>query len=166
MYLKEIKLKELTIKNNIFLAPMAGVTDVSFRAMCKKYGAGLVCTEMVSSKALHYKDKKTYSLIETTKDEKPVAIQLFGNDPDIIKEAIIEVQNLADIIDINMGCPAPKITKNKEGSYLLKNPKLIGEIVKAAKDVAKYAGEVLDFDMTSRRSLFEKLNWDFDSTQK
>lgn len=125
-----MNIKNLSLKNNIFLAPMAGVTDLPFRLMCKKFGAGLVCTEMVSSKAMFYKDKKTLSLIETHPDEAPFAVQIFGNDPDIMANtAHIALSSGASVLDINMGCPAPKVANNGDGSALLKNPQLIGEIV-------------------------------------
>ncbi len=127
MYIGNVKLN-----NNIFLAPMAGITDLPFRLMCKKYGAGLVFTEMVSSKAMFYDDKKTMSLIETNEQEKPFAVQIFGSDPDIMaKTAYKALSTGASIIDINMGCPAPKVANNGDGSALLEQPQLIGKIVKS-----------------------------------
>ncbi len=111
---------------------MAGITDLPFRIMCKKYGAGLVYTEMISSKALFYDDKKTMSLIATHEQEKPFAVQIFGSDPDIMaKTAYKALSTGASIIDINMGCPAPKVANNGDGSALLEQPKLIGKIVKS-----------------------------------
>ena len=125
-----MKIKNFELKNNIFMAPMAGVTDLPFRIMCKRYGAGLVCTEMVSSKAMFYKDKKTLSLIETNPEEAPFAVQIFGNDPGIMADtAYMALSTGAAVLDINMGCPAPKVANNGDGSALLKNPQLIGEIV-------------------------------------
>ena len=111
---------------------MAGITDLPFRIMCKKYGAGLVFTEMVSSKAMFYDDKKTMSLIETDEQEHPFGVQIFGSDPDIMaKTAYKALSTGASIIDINMGCPAPKVANNGDGSALLNNPQLIGRIVKS-----------------------------------
>lgn len=118
-------------KNNVFLAPMAGVTDLAFRRICAEYGAGLVYSEMVSSKALFYGDKKTKRLLTSTPDEKPLAVQIFGSDPLIMaKTAYAALETGASILDINMGCPAPKIVNNGDGSALMKNPKLIGEITR------------------------------------
>ncbi len=121
----------LKLENNIIVAPMAGVTDFSFRSILKSMGAALVFTEMISAKALCYKDKKTFTLLKTAESERPLAVQLFGSEPDIIAEGarIIEGLGIADIIDINMGCPVPKVAGNGEGSALMKNPQLIGEII-------------------------------------
>lgn len=125
-----MRIKNLNLTNNIFLAPMAGVTDLPFRLMCKRFGAGLVCTEMVSSKAMFYDDKKTLTLLQTHPDEAPFAVQIFGSDPDIMaKTAYKALSTGASLLDINMGCPAPKVANNGDGSALLKNPQLIGEIV-------------------------------------
>lgn len=132
MYIKKIKIGNVDIKNNIFLAPMAGITDRAFRRICAEQNAGLVYTEMISSKGIYYNDKKTLELMETDIKDMPRAIQIFGNDPYIISKAVKKIESKADIIDINMGCPAPKVTSNGEGSSLLKDPKLIGEIVKSA----------------------------------
>ncbi len=119
------------LKNNIFLAPMAGVTDLPFRIMCKKYGAGFVYTEMISSKALFYNDKKTLELIGTDKREEPFGVQIFGNDPAIMASTAYKALSTgASVLDINMGCPAPKVANNGDGSALLKDPSLIGKIVK------------------------------------
>lgn len=125
-----MRIKNLNLTNNIFLAPMAGVTDLPFRLMCKRFGAGLVCTEMVSSKAMFYDDKKTLTFLQTHPDEAPFAVQIFGSDPDIMaKTAYKALSTGASLLDINMGCPAPKVANNGDGSALLKNPQLIGEIV-------------------------------------
>lgn len=135
-----MKIGNLNFENNVFLAPMAGVTDISFRGLCKELGCGLVCTEMVSAKALYYGSDNTKTLLRIADEEKPVAIQIFGNDPNIMAEIVErDLNNLEEacIIDINMGCPAPKITKNGEGSALLKNPELAGEIVSSIKKVSK-----------------------------
>lgn len=131
MYLRAIKIGNVNIENNVFLAPMAGITDLPFRILCKEQGAGLTCTEMVSSKGLYYGDKTTKELMTVSKIEKPCAVQIFGNDPIIMGEVAKKVSEQADIIDINMGCPAPKVVKNNEGSKLLLTPILIGQIVNA-----------------------------------
>lgn len=112
------------------LGPMAGVTDLPFRLLCKEQGADLIYTEMVSAKGILYKNKNTESLLEVLEEERPVSLQIFGSDPKIMAEAamMIEERNF-DILDINMGCPVPKVVNNQEGSALLNNPKLIGEIV-------------------------------------
>lgn len=134
-----MKIGNLTFENNIFLAPMAGVTDISFRGLCKEMGCGLVYTEMVSAKALYYGSENTQALLRIADEEKPVAAQIFGRDPDIMASICEEHLNNRDdicIIDINMGCPAPKIVKNGEGSALMKEPQLAYEIVKAIKKVS------------------------------
>ncbi len=123
--------------NNIFLAPMAGVTDMPFRRVCKKYGAGLVYSEMISAKGLYYNDKKTDELMRISDDERPCAVQIFGSDPEIMAQIIPKVMKYKpEIIDINMGCPTPKIVNNGDGSALLKNPALIGKIVRAVSDAS------------------------------
>ncbi len=127
-----MKIKNLELKNNVLLAPMAGVTDKAFRMITKPFGPGLMYTEMVSGKGLFYNSKKTADLLATEEEEKPVATQLFGHEPDVlasIAEKALEYG--AQLIDINMGCPAPKITGNGDGSALSKNPQLAGEIVAA-----------------------------------
>jgi nifR3 family TIM-barrel protein len=127
------------LAGNIFLGPMAGVTDLPFRLLCKEKGADLVYTEMVSAKGVQYKNKNTESLIFVAEEERPVALQLFGADPDIISDTAkkLEHRNF-DILDINMGCPVPKVVNNGEGSALMKNPQLIGEIVrKVSKGYSK-----------------------------
>jgi len=119
-------------KNKLFLAPMAGVTDLAFRTLCKEYGADLVVSEMISSRGLHYKDKKTSSLLKTNKTEEPLIVQLFGNEPNIMAESAKYLENTGvSYIDINMGCPAPKIVKNGDGCALMKDEVLAGRIVKA-----------------------------------
>lgn len=130
MYIKKLKIGNVELDNNILLAPMAGVTDLSFRKICKKYGnPGLVCTEMISSKGLYYNDKKTEQFLELNEEKRPIAIQIFGSDPEIMGETAKIVEKFGDIIDINMGCPAPKVVKNGDGSKLLLNLELVGEIV-------------------------------------
>lgn len=126
-----MKIGNFTTENNVFLAPMAGVTDLPFRKICRRYGAGLVYSEMVSAKGLYYNDKKTSELMRIDDDERPCAIQIFGSDADIMAEVIPKVMKAKpDIIDINMGCPTPKIVNNGDGSALLKTPEKIGEIVR------------------------------------
>lgn len=134
-----MKIGNLNFEKSVFLAPMAGVTDISFRGLCKEMGCGLVYTEMVSAKALYYGSENTQSLLRIADEEKPVAAQIFGNDPKIMAEVVESHFNRLDdicILDINMGCPAPKITKNGEGSALMLNPKLAGEIVSEIKKVS------------------------------
>lgn len=127
-----LKIGNVTIGGNVILAPMAGVTDLPFRVLCKEKGADLIYTEMVSAKGIYYDNKNTESLLEVLEEERPVALQLFGSDPKLMAEMAkkIEPRNF-DILDINMGCPVPKVVNNMEGSALLTNPKLLGEIVKS-----------------------------------
>ena len=129
----------VTLENNVILAPMAGVSDLPFRLLCKEMGAGLVCMEMVSAKAIMYNNKNTEELLQIHPMETPVSLQLFGSEPDIIADmaARIEERNFA-ILDINMGCPVPKVVNNGEGSALMKNPELAAEIVrKTVKAISK-----------------------------
>ncbi|MCI9464299.1 MAG: tRNA dihydrouridine synthase DusB [Lachnospiraceae bacterium] len=128
----KLTIGNLTLDNNIILAPMAGVTDLPFRLLCKEQGAGLVCMEMVSAKAILYKNKNTESLLTIHPEEGPVSLQLFGSDAGIISEMAKQIEERPfSILDLNMGCPVPKIVNNGEGSALMKNPKLAGEIVSA-----------------------------------
>lgn len=116
-------------KNKVMLAPMAGVTDLAFRTICKEYGADLVVSEMISSRGLHYKDKKTAALLKTNQTEAPLIVQLFGNDPGIMAESAKTLESMGvSYLDINMGCPAPKIVKNGDGCALMKNEILAGKI--------------------------------------
>ena len=134
-----MRIGELVFSNEIFLAPMAGVTDISFRGLCKEMGCGLVYTEMVSSKALYYGSDNTEKLLRIADEEKPVATQIFGREPKIMASVVEEHFNHKDdicIIDVNMGCPAPKIVKNGEGSALMKEPRLAAEIIKEIKKVS------------------------------
>ena len=134
-----LKIGNVLLENNLILAPMAGVTDLPFRLLCKEQGAGLICTEMVSAKAIYFKNKNTESLMEIDERERPVSLQLFGSEPDLMAEIArqIEPRNF-DILDINMGCPVPKVVNNGEGSALMKNPKLVHEIVsKVSKAIQK-----------------------------
>lgn len=126
-----MKIGNVELENNVFLAPMAGVTDIVFRIICRELGCGLVYSEMVSAKGILHNNKNTQSMLEVADEERPAVIQLFGSDPDILAQMAKKTEQYADIIDINMGCPAPKIVKNGEGSALMKNPELIGRIVKS-----------------------------------
>lgn len=132
-----MRIGELQIDIPIFLAPMAGVTDLPFRLLCKQQGCGLVYTEMISAKGLFYSNENTKAMLQIDPLEKPVAIQLFGSDPSLLAEMALKIEPFADVIDINMGCPAPKIVKNGEGSALMKNPGLIGEIVRTVSAAIK-----------------------------
>ena len=132
-----MKIGNIQLDNNIFLAPMAGITDLPFRLLCKEYGAGLVCTEMISSKALMYGDEKTKQLLVSKKEEKPLMVQIFGSDVQAIGYAVKYLSKIADIIDINMGCPAPKVVKNGDGSKLLLDLDLVKQITEAAVKVSK-----------------------------
>ena len=137
MYLKKLKIGNVELENNIILAPMAGITDLPFRKICKKYGnPGLVCNEMVSSKAICYEDEKTLNMINTEGEKRPISMQIFGNDPETMQKAGKFICNFADILDINMGCPAPKVVKNGDGSRLLLNLELVEKIVKAVVESA------------------------------
>lgn len=129
--IKPLKIGSVTLPNNLILAPMAGVTDLPFRLLCKEQGAGLLCMEMVSAKAILYKNRNTESLLEIDPRENPVSLQLFGSDPEIISTIAHQIEERPfDILDLNMGCPVPKIVNNGEGSALMKNPKLAGEIIR------------------------------------
>lgn len=130
MYLKKLKIGNLELENNIILAPMAGITDLPFRLVCKKYGeVGLVCNEMVSSRAICYKDEKTLKMLEKEENEYPISMQIFGSEPSFMGEAAQFVSKYADILDVNMGCPAPKVVKGGDGSKLLLNLNLVQEIL-------------------------------------
>ena len=128
--MSRLQIRDVTLDNNCILAPMAGVTDLPFRLLCKEQGVGLICMEMVSAKAIYYNNKNTEELMAIHPDETPVSLQLFGSDPDIIADMAkrIEEKPFA-ILDINMGCPVPKVVNNGEGSALMKDPKLVEEIL-------------------------------------
>ena len=133
-----MKIGNVKVDNNIFLAPMAGVTDMPFRILCKEQGCGFVYTEMVSAKGMHYNDMKSNKLTEINAVERPAGVQIFGSDPEIMAGIVEKINNSdADIIDINMGCPTPKITKNGEGSALMLKPDLIEEIIKSVVGASK-----------------------------
>lgn len=137
MYLKPLKIENVELENNILLAPMAGITDLPFRVICKNYGAGLVCTEMASSKAIFYNDKKTKDILKIEGEKRPIQAQIFGSDIESLKVAAEYVSSFTDILDINMGCPAPKVVKNGDGSKLLldleKVEEIVTEVVKSSK---------------------------------
>ncbi len=134
----ELCIGGVVLDNPFVLAPMAGVTDLPFRLLCRQWGAGLVCTEMVSAKAILFNNKKTFDLMRIREDERPVSLQLFGSDPDIISEAAKRVEELPfDILDINMGCPVPKEVKNGDGAALMKDPLLAGRIVEKTAGAIK-----------------------------
>ncbi|MCM1045174.1 MAG: tRNA dihydrouridine synthase DusB [Candidatus Gastranaerophilales bacterium] len=130
--MKRLQIGNVVLENNVILAPMAGVTDLPFRLLCREQGAGLVCMEMVSAKAIYYKNKNTDSLMEMHPDEHPTSLQLFGSDPAILGEMArrIEEQPFA-ILDFNMGCPVPKVVNNGEGSALMRNPRLAEQVLTA-----------------------------------
>ena len=133
-----MKIGNVALENNVFLAPMAGVTDLPFRILCKEMGCGLVYSEMVSAKGILYDNKNTTELLEVDAKERPVAVQLFGSDPEILGAMAKKIEEYPiDIIDVNMGCPAPKIVKNGEGSCLMKTPELVGKIVRSLVESQK-----------------------------
>lgn len=137
--MKKLTIGNVELENPYILAPMAGVTDLPFRLLCREQGAGLLCMEMVSAKAIQYGNKNTKALLEIHPKEPPVSLQLFGSDPDVISEIAKQIEELPfSILDINMGCPVPKIVKNGEGSALMKRPELVHEIVnKTVKAIQK-----------------------------
>ncbi len=127
---RKLQIGKVTLPNNLILAPMAGVTDLPFRLLCKEQGAGLLCMEMVSAKAILYKNRNTEELLTIDPRENPVSLQLFGSDPDIMSEIAKQIEERPfDILDINMGCPVPKVVNNGDGSALMKNPVLAGKII-------------------------------------
>ena len=131
MYLKKLKIGNVELENNLILAPMAGITDLAFRKICKDFEPALVCTEMVSSKAIFYGDEKTKLLLNTKGEKRPISMQIFGSDIESMAFAAKEISKIADIIDINMGCPAPKVVKNGDGSKLLLDLEIAKEIIEA-----------------------------------
>ena len=134
-YASPFQIGNVTIPNRVVFAPMAGVSDLPFRLLCHEMGAGLVCMEMISAKAITFRSHRTGELWETSPEEKPVSLQIFGHEPDVMAEAcrILEEQDF-DILDINMGCPVPKIVNNQEGSALMKDPALIEKVVRACRE--------------------------------
>jgi len=137
--MKKLKIGNVELKNPYILAPMAGVTDLPFRLLCKEQGAGLLFMEMISAKAIQYNNRNTKALLEIHPEEEPVSLQLFGSDPEVISEIAKRIEELPfAILDINMGCPVPKIVRNGEGSALMNQPKLVHEIVsKTVKAIQK-----------------------------
>ncbi len=137
--MRTLTIGNVVLDNPYILAPMAGVTDLPFRLLCREQGVGLLCMEMVSAKAIQYNNKNTKALLEIHPEEPPVSLQLFGSEPDVISEIAKQIEELPfSILDINMGCPVPKIVRNGEGSALMKNPKLVHEIVsKTVKAIQK-----------------------------
>ena len=137
MYLHKLKIGNVELENNIILAPMAGVTNLPFRTICKKFGPGLVCTEMASSKAIFHNDQKTKRLFNTEGEKRPISFQIFGSDEETMGYAANYVSDFSDILDINMGCPAPKVVKNGDGSRLLldleKARKIMESVIKNSK---------------------------------
>ncbi len=137
-FIHPLQVGNVEIPNNIALGPMAGVTDLPFRTLCKEMGVGLLVSEMVSAKAILYHNRNTEALLHTENVEQPIALQLFGSEPDVMKEAVKQVEDRAfQIIDINMGCPVPKVVNNGEGSALMQNPVLVGQIVEAMASVTE-----------------------------
>lgn len=130
-YLKKLKIGNIELENNLILAPMAGVTNQPFRIICKQFGAGMVCTEMASSKAIFHNDQKTKRLLNTEGEERPISFQIFGSDEETMGYASKYISKLADIVDINMGCPAPKVVKNGDGSKLLLDLEKAEKIIRA-----------------------------------
>lgn len=130
--MQTLKIGQVEIENPLILAPMAGVTDLPFRLLCREQGAGLVCMEMVSAKAILYKNRNTEELMRIDSREKPVSLQLFGSEPEVVAQAAWQIEERPfDILDFNMGCPVPKIVNNGEGSALMQEPRLAGEILTA-----------------------------------
>ena len=137
--MRQLSIGNVTLENNVILAPMAGVSDLPFRLLCREQGAGMVCMEMISAKAIFYNNKNTESLMEIHPDEGCVSLQLFGSDPKIMGEMAKRIEDRPfQILDVNMGCPVPKVVNNHEGSALMKNPILVGEIVESlVKSISK-----------------------------
>ena len=136
-YIRKIKIGNVELENNLILAPMAGVTDKPFRILCKEFGAGMVCTEMVSSRAIYHNDLKTKKLLNVETEKRPISMQIFGSDEETMGYATEQLNSIADIIDINMGCPAPKVVKNGDGSKLLLDLKKAESILKTVVNKSK-----------------------------
>ena len=137
MYLHKLKIGNVELENNLILAPMAGVTNLPFRIICKDYGAGMVCTEMASAKAMFHNDQKTKRLFNTEGEKRPISFQVFGSELESIAYAVKYMSDFADIIDINMGCPAPKVVKNGDGSKLLLDLEKAKQIIEIAVQNSK-----------------------------
>ena len=155
-----MKIGNVNIENKVFLAPMAGVTDLPFRLLCREMGCGLLYTEMVSAKAILYNNKNTDALLRVTEAENPIAVQLFGSDPQIMADMAKRLEERPfDVIDVNMGCPVPKVVNNGEGSALMKNPVLVGQIVEAmAKAVKKPVTVKILRDLMIRALMHQRLH--------
>ena len=138
-YIKPLKIGNVEVENNVFLAPMAGVTDIPFRKICRKFNQGLTSTEMASTKAMEFNSDKTEKILHVMEDERPSVVQIFGSDKDVIRNTIekLNQDDTIDIIDINMGCPAPKLVKNGDGAGLLLDLKKVEEIIKEATSISK-----------------------------
>ena len=133
-----MKIGAISIENPLILAPMAGITDLPFRLLCKEEGCDILYTEMVSAKAIYYENKNTIPLLSLNSKEHPIGVQLFGSEPQLMGDMAKKIEPLGfDFVDVNMGCPVPKIVNNKEGSALMLNPKLVGEIVSAMVKATK-----------------------------
>nr|WP_318685740.1 tRNA dihydrouridine synthase DusB [uncultured Acetatifactor sp.] len=136
--MSRLKIGSVTLENNVIFAPMAGVSDLPFRLLCRELGAGMTCMEMVSAKAIYYNNKNTESLMEIHPKESPVSLQLFGSDPVIMSEMAKRIEERPfSVLDVNMGCPVPKVVNNGEGSALMKNPRLVGEILESLVKAVK-----------------------------
>lgn len=136
--MSRLKIGNVTLDSNVILAPMAGVTDMPFRLLCREQGAGLVCMEMVSAKAIHYHNRNTEELLRIHPEEVPVSLQLFGSQPELMAEIAKRIEERPfSVLDINMGCPVPKVVNNKEGSALMKNPQLARKIMAAVVKAVK-----------------------------
>ncbi len=135
----QLNIGNVSLKSRVILAPMAGVTDLPFRVICREKGVGLLCMEMVSAKAILYKNRNTEELLEIHPQENPISLQLFGSDPDIVSEMAKQIEGRPfDLLDLNMGCPVPKVVNNGEGSALMKNPKLVEQLIqKTVKAIQK-----------------------------
>lgn len=149
-----LKIGNVEMQNPLVLAPMAGVTDLPFRVLCKEQGAGLICMEMVSAKAILYKNKNTEDLMTIHPGEHPVSLQLFGSDPEILAQIAAQIEQPFDILDFNMGCPVPKVVNNGEGSALMKDPALVRKIVTGmVKAVKKPVTVKIRKDLTKSRRM-------------
>ena len=166
MYLKKLKIGNVELENNIVLAPMAGVTDLPFRIICKKYGnPGLVCNEMVSAKAISYKDDKTLKMIESNNEKRPISMQIFGSDPEVMGNAAEFMCEYTDILDVNMGCPAPKVVKKSTKPVTVKirkgwdNDHIVA--VEAAKIIEKAGADAIIIHGRTRDEFYSGVaDWD------
>lgn len=136
--MSKLTIGDVTLDNNVILAPMAGVTDLPFRLLCREMGAGMVCMEMVSAKAIYYHNRNTEELLAVHPGEIPASLQLFGSDPEIVAEMAARIEERPfSVLDFNMGCPVPKVVNNGEGSALMKNPQLVEKLLKALVKAVK-----------------------------